>query len=92
MRKKVFLLGALALLAGSTAFSQAKLVEKVTRQGDELVIPYEKYVFPNGLTVIIHEDHSDPVVHGCYLSRRLGPRRDRKVRFCPLLRAHDVSG
>lgn len=63
MRKKVFLLGALALLAGSTAFSQAKLVEKVTRQGDELVIPYEKYVFPNGLTVIIHEDHSDPVVH-----------------------------
>lgn len=63
MRKKVFLLGALALLTGSTVFSQAKLVEKVTRQGDELVIPYEKYVFPNGLTVIIHEDHSDPVVH-----------------------------
>ena len=44
-------------------FSQAKLVEKVTKKGDEIVIPYEKYVLPNGLTVIIHEDHSDPIVH-----------------------------
>ncbi|WP_066829376.1 M16 family metallopeptidase [Rufibacter ruber] len=40
-----------------------RLVEKVTRKGGELVIPYEKYVLPNGLTVIVHEDHSDPVVH-----------------------------
>ena len=43
--------------------AQTKLVEKVTKTGDELVIPYEKYVFSNGLTVIIHEDHSDPVIH-----------------------------
>lgn len=42
---------------------QTKLVEKVTRKGDEIVIPYEKYVLPNGLTVIVHEDHSDPIVH-----------------------------
>ncbi len=42
---------------------QTKLVEKVTRKGSELVIPYEKYVLPNGLTVIVHEDHSDPIVH-----------------------------
>jgi zinc protease len=40
-----------------------KLVEKVTRKGSELVIPYEKYVLPNGLTVVVHEDHSDPIVH-----------------------------
>jgi zinc protease len=39
------------------------LVEKITRKGDELVIPYEKYLLPNGLTLIVHEDHSDPVVH-----------------------------
>src|SRR5690606_19893357 len=26
-------------------------------------IPYEKYVLPNGLTLIVHEDHSDPIVH-----------------------------
>ncbi len=45
------------------ALGQTKLIEKVNRQGDELVIPYEKYVLPNGLTLIIHEDHSDPLVH-----------------------------
>lgn len=50
------------LLAG-TASAQTKLVEKVTRQGKELLIPYEKYVLPNGLTLVVHEDHSDPVVH-----------------------------
>ncbi|GAA4744431.1 M16 family metallopeptidase [Flavisolibacter ginsenosidimutans] len=62
MRKK--LTGALCLLfLVVAAFSQAKLVEKVTRKGNELVIPYEKYVLPNGLTLIVHEDHSDPVVH-----------------------------
>ncbi|MGB4399412.1 MAG: insulinase family protein, partial [Daejeonella sp.] len=42
---------------------QTKLVEKVTRKGSELLIPYEKYVLPNGLTVVVHEDHSDPIVH-----------------------------
>ncbi|WP_461052672.1 M16 family metallopeptidase [Spirosoma arcticum] len=50
------------LLAG-TAYSQTKLIEKVTRREGELLIPYEKYVLPNGLTLIVHEDHSDPVVH-----------------------------
>lgn len=60
---------ALALLliglgnSNQTAFGQAKLVEKVTRNGSELVIAYEKYVLPNGLTLVIHEDHSDPLVH-----------------------------
>jgi len=42
---------------------QAKLVEKVAKKGDELVIPFQKYVLPNGLTVILTEDHSDPIVH-----------------------------
>jgi zinc protease len=53
----------LTIIAFQTGFSQAKLVEKVTRKGDEIIIPYEKYVLPNGLTLIIHEDHSDPLVH-----------------------------
>jgi zinc protease len=62
MKKKLF--GFLSLLILSiAAFSQAKLVEKVTKKSGELIIPYEKYVLPNGLTVIVHEDHSDPVVH-----------------------------
>ncbi|MET0635945.1 MAG: pitrilysin family protein [Chitinophagaceae bacterium] len=63
MRQKLLLLVACSTLTTGAAFAQAKLIEKVTKQGDELVIPYEKYVLPNGLTVIIHEDHSDPVVH-----------------------------
>lgn len=63
MKQKLLLLNAFALLAAVVVNAQAKLVEKVTRQGDEIVIPYEKYVLPNGLTLIIHEDHSDPVAH-----------------------------
>lgn len=47
----------------SKLFAQAKLVEKVSQKGEEVIIPYEKYVLPNGLTVLIHEDHSDPIVH-----------------------------
>jgi zinc protease len=44
--------------------AQAKLVEKISKKGNgELVIPYEKYVLPNGLTLVVHEDHSDPIVH-----------------------------
>jgi zinc protease len=55
---------ALSFIAFSLAsFSQAKLVEKVTRTGDELTIPYEMYRLKNGLTIIVHEDHSDPLVH-----------------------------
>ena len=60
---KVLGLAAALLALTTTAFSQAKLVEKVTKKGSELVIPYEKYVLPNGLTLIVHEDHSDPIVH-----------------------------
>ncbi|WP_310398058.1 pitrilysin family protein [Hymenobacter sp.] len=40
-----------------------KLIEKVAKQPGQLVIPYEKYILPNGLTLIVSEDHSDPLVH-----------------------------
>ena len=30
--------------------------------GLEIAIPYQKYVLPNGLTLIVHEDHSAPFV------------------------------
>lgn len=59
--KKISLV--LALLMSSAAIAQTKLVEKVTKKGDEIVIPYEKHVLDNGLTLVIHEDHSDPLVH-----------------------------
>jgi zinc protease len=53
----------LFVAAGFLAHAQTKLVEKVAQKGNEIVIPYEKYVLSNGLTLIVHEDHSDPVVH-----------------------------
>ncbi len=51
------------LIFSSSLFAQTKLVEKVMKKGDEIVIPYQKYEMANGLTLIIHEDHSDPLVH-----------------------------
>jgi len=61
MKKSVFLLSMICVSAN--LFSQVKLVEKVVKKGDEIIIPYEKYVLPNGLTIVLHEDHSDPIVH-----------------------------
>ncbi len=44
--------------------AQTKLIEKITKSSpDEIVIPYEKYQLSNGLILVIHEDHSDPIVH-----------------------------
>jgi len=39
------------------------LIEHYEDQGQDLVIPFSKYRLDNGLTVILHEDHSDPLVH-----------------------------
>ena len=63
MKRKLLLLTAIAFFVAGIASGQTKLVEKVTKKGDELVIPYEKYELKNGLTLVIHEDHSDPIVH-----------------------------
>lgn len=63
MKNLRYYVGFLSLLLTHLAFSQAKLVETVTRKNGELLIPYQKYVLPNGLTLVIHEDHSDPIVH-----------------------------
>ncbi len=63
--KRSILTAAMAafLLSPGYLYAQAKLVEKVVKKGNEPVIPYEKYKLPNGLTLLIHEDHSDPIVH-----------------------------
>jgi zinc protease len=39
------------------------LVEHYEGQDKDFAIPYSKYRLDNGLTVILHEDHSDPMVH-----------------------------
>lgn len=65
MKQKLILFVSAVLMLSAIVQAQgtkAKLLEKVTRKGNEIVIPYEKYRLPNGLTLIIHEDHSDPIV------------------------------
>ena len=63
MKKRLLLFAAFMIAATALVTGQTRLVEKISKQGSEIVIPYEKYVLPNGLTLVIHEDHSDPVVH-----------------------------
>ena len=63
MKPKLLFLAVIVFFICGIAQSQAKLVEKVIKKENELVIPYQKYVLPNGLTLVIHEDNSDPVVH-----------------------------
>ena len=38
-------------------------VEQVRGEAGKTVIPFKKYQLANGLTLILHEDHSDPLVH-----------------------------
>jgi zinc protease len=39
------------------------LVETVSAQEGKINIPFKKYKLANGLTVILHKDNSDPLVH-----------------------------
>ena len=38
-------------------------IEEVKNDSSKIVIPYQKYQLDNGLTVILHQDNSDPLVH-----------------------------
>jgi zinc protease len=63
-RKPLFLV-ALSLFMTSklVVAQQSQLIEKVEAAPKSNDISYEKWRLPNGLTVILHEDHSDPIVH-----------------------------
>lgn len=50
-------------LLAPMASAETRLVERIEAAPGRIVIPYTKFVLDNGLTLIIHEDHSDPVVH-----------------------------
>ncbi|GAB1258881.1 pitrilysin family protein [Aurantivibrio plasticivorans] len=64
--------GLLAACSSSLTFDRFKsepeiagvtFIESVDSERNQIVIPYSKYRLDNGLTVIIHEDTSDPLVH-----------------------------
>lgn len=61
--KKILQTSLLLCLISGFVQAQTKLIEKVDYKREEIVIPYEKHELSNGLTLIIHEDHSDPIVH-----------------------------
>ncbi len=39
------------------------LIEDFAGRDDDISIPFGKYILDNGLTLILHEDNSDPLVH-----------------------------
>ncbi|MCP3675075.1 MAG: insulinase family protein, partial [Gammaproteobacteria bacterium] len=45
------------------AIAGMTLVEEVKAQPGKTVISYKKFILDNGMKVILHEDHSDPLVH-----------------------------
>ena len=64
MKKTIITLNLMLFTIASLAQSSFELIEKVEAQEGKVIIPYEKYKLPNNdLTLIIHEDHSDPIVH-----------------------------
>ncbi len=58
----LFLLFLSAFLCFQRVYAQPQLIEKVEGNPDKLILNYEKWKLSNGLTLIIHEDHSDPIV------------------------------
>ena len=49
----------LLLLAGTWLHAQTDLP---TYNPDDINVPYKKFTLPNGLRLIVHEDHKAPIV------------------------------
>ena len=75
MNKRTIITGALSILSLTSIIAQPTLIEKVELKTDKVVIPYEKWKLPNGLTVLIHEDHSDPLIN-VMVTYKVGANRE----------------
>ena len=81
MNKISILIGLFFLLTTATGqeISEPTLIGK--KGNGELDIPFQKWEFPNGLTLLIHEDHSDPIVQ-VHVTYHVGSNREgRKSGF-----------
>jgi zinc protease len=65
--------------AAKPATNGPKLLQTVAKVGKEIVIPYKKYVLPNGLTIVVHEDHSDPIAY-VDVTYHVGSNREQQGR------------
>jgi zinc protease len=63
----------------TTTDNKPRFVEEVKKTPNEIAISYKRYKLANGLTVLIHEDHSDPV---CYVdvTYHVGSAREQQGR------------
>ena len=61
------------------ASTAPKLLETVVKVGKEISIPYKKYMLSNGLTVVVHEDHSDPIAY-VDVTYHVGSNREQQGR------------
>src|SRR5688572_8260661 len=88
MQKKMFILPMLLSVAAITNAQTSndpltkmkpQLIEEIKKTGNEIVIPYKRFQLANGLNVIIHEDHSDPI---CYvdITYHVGSAREQQGR------------
>ncbi|MGQ0829306.1 MAG: M16 family metallopeptidase [Bacteroidota bacterium] len=74
MKIKKLITGILSCICFS-AIAQPVLIEKVEAKPDKVVIPYERWKLSNGLVVLLHEDHSDPVVN-VMVTYKVGSNRE----------------
>jgi len=81
MKFKIILLVTMALLAGcQTQDKKTNAPIAIQSQSSELVeIDYDKFVLDNGLTVILHQDTSDPIVAFSTIVH-VGSSREKKGR------------
>ncbi|MBA3707155.1 MAG: insulinase family protein, partial [Bacteroidetes bacterium] len=75
MKTKKIFMSILACLAFTALIAQPQLIEKVEAKPDKVVIAYEKWKLSNGLIVLLHEDHSDPVVN-VMVTYKVGSNRE----------------
>ena len=50
------------LRALGLALATGLVLAPPARAADEILIPYERFTLDNGLRLIVHEDHSAPIV------------------------------
>lgn len=75
MKRKSIIFSFISVFSISTYLAQPTLIEKVEAKPGKLVIPYERWKLPNGLTILLHEDHSDPVVN-VMVTYKVGSNRE----------------
>ncbi len=73
--KKRFISAIAGLFVMATAIAQPTLLEKIEAAPGKVVIPYERWKLPNGLTILLHEDHSDPLIN-VMVTYKVGSNRE----------------